>query len=211
MTAAGKLLVIACGALAREIQWLKKTNHWNNLDIQCLDAELHNRPEQIPEQLEKVIQQRQGQYQRLYVAYGDCGTGGGIDRVIEQWGVERLPGAHCYEVFATPTQFQALADEEPGTFYLTDFLVRHFERLVMEGLKINAYPQLREDYFGHYTRVVYLAQTEDDALLDAAAEAARALGLAFDVRYTGLGDLAHQLEEQIIRIPSDNGVAHAAH
>ena len=203
--------MIACGALAREIQWLKKTNHWNNLDIQCLDAELHNRPEQIPEQLEKVIQQRQGQYQRLYVAYGDCGTGGGIDRVIEQWGVERLPGAHCYEVFATPTQFQALADEEPGTFYLTDFLVRHFERLVMEGLKINAYPQLREDYFGHYTRVVYLAQTEDDALLDAAAEAARALGLAFDVRYTGLGDLAHQLEEQIIRIPSDNGVAHAAH
>lgn len=211
MTAAGKLLVIACGALAREIQWLKKTNHWNNLDIQCLDAELHNRPEQIPEQLEKVIQQRQGQYQRLYVAYGDCGTGGGIDRVIEQWGVERLPGAHCYEVFATPTQFQALADEEPGTFYLTDFLVRHFERLVMEGLKISTYPQLREDYFGHYTRVVYLAQTEDDALLDAATAAARALGLAFDVRYTGLGDLAHQLEEQIIRIPSDNGVAHAAH
>ncbi len=211
MAVAGKLLVIACGALAREIQWLKKTNHWNNLDIQCLDAELHNRPEQIPKQLEKVIQQRQGQYQRLYVAYGDCGTGGGIDRVIEQWGVERLPGAHCYEVFATPTQFQALADEEPGTFYLTDFLVRHFERLVMEGLKINAYPQLREDYFGHYTRVVYLAQTEDDALLDAAAAAARVLGLAFDVRYTGLGDLAHQLEEQIIRIPSDNGVAHAAH
>lgn len=211
MAVAGKLLVIACGALAREIQWLKKTNHWNNLDIQCLDAELHNRPEQIPKQLEKVIQQRQGQYQRLYVAYGDCGTGGGIDRVIARWGVERLPGAHCYEVFATPTQFQALADEEPGTFYLTDFLVRHFERLVMEGLKINAYPQLRDDYFGHYTRVVYLAQTKDDALLDAAGAAARALGLAFDVRYTGLGDLAHQLEEQIIRIPSDNGVAHAAH
>jgi len=211
MAAAGKLLVIACGALAREIQWLKKTNNWNNLDIQCLDAELHNRPERIPEQLEKVIQQRQGQYQRLYVAYGDCGTGGGIDRVIARWGVERLPGAHCYEVFATPTQFQALADEEPGTFYLTDFLVRHFERLVMEGLKINTYPQLRDDYFGHYTRVVYLAQTKDDALLDAAGAAARALGLAFDVRYTGLGDLAHQLEEQIIRIPSDNGVAHAAH
>jgi hypothetical protein len=211
MAAAGKLLVIACGALAREIQWLKKTNNWNNLDIQCLDAELHNRPERIPEQLEKVIQQRQGQYQRLYVAYGDCGTGGGIDRVIEHWGVERLPGAHCYEVFATPTQFQALADEEPGTFYLTDFLVRHFERLVMEGLKINTYPQLRDDYFGHYTRVVYLAQTKDDALLDAAGAAARALGLAFDVRYTGLGDLAHQLEEQIIRIPSEHGVAHAAH
>ena len=211
MAVAGKLLVIACGALAREIQWLKKTNHWNNLDIQCLDAELHNRPERKPEQLEKVIQQRQGQYQRLYVAYGDCGTGGGIDRVIARWGVERLPGAHCYEVFATPTQFQALADEEPGTFYLTDFLVRHFERLVMEGLKINTYPQLRDDYFGHYTRVVYLAQTKDDALLDAAGAAARALGLAFDVRYTGLGDLAHQLEEQIIRIPSDNGVAHAAH
>jgi hypothetical protein len=211
MAVAGKLLVIACGALAREIQWLKKTNHWNNLDIQCLDAELHNRPERIPEQLEKVIQQRQGQYQRLYVAYGDCGTGGGIDRVIEHWGVERLPGAHCYEVFATPTQFQALADEEPGTFYLTDFLVRHFERLVMEGLKINAYPQLRDDYFGHYTRVVYLAQTEDDALLHAAGAVARALGLAFNVHYTGLGDFAHHLEEQVIRIPSEHGRSHAAH
>jgi hypothetical protein len=211
MAAAGKLLVIACGALAREIQWLKKTNNWNNLDIQCLDAELHNRPERIPEQLEKVIQQRQGQYQRLYVAYGDCGTGGGIDRVIEHWGVERLPGAHCYEVFATPTQFQALADEEPGTFYLTDFLVRHFERLVMEGLKINAYPQLRDDYFGHYTRVVYLAQTEDDALLHAAGAVARALGLAFNVHYTGLGDFAHHLEEQVIRIPSEHGRSHAAH
>jgi hypothetical protein len=211
MAAAGKLLVIACGALAREIQWLKKTNNWNNLDIQCLDAELHNRPERIPEQLEKVIQQRQGQYQRLYVAYGDCGTGGGIDRVIAHWGVERLPGAHCYEVFATPTQFQALADEEPGTFYLTDFLVRHFERLVMEGLKINAYPQLRDDYFGHYTRVVYLAQTEDDALLHAAGAVARALGLAFNVHYTGLGDFAHHLEEQVIRIPSEHGRSHAAH
>ena len=211
MTTAGKLLVIACGALAKEIHWLKTTNAWDGLDIQCLDAELHNRPEKIPEQLEKVIQQRRKEYQRIYVAYGDCGTGGGIDRVVERWGVERLPGTHCYEIFATPTQFHAMAEEAPGTFYLTDFLVRHFERLVMEGLKIRAYPQLRDDYFGHYTRVVYLAQTEDPALLAAAEAAAASLSLPLEVRRTGLGDLSRHLEEQVIRTLSDNEVTHATH
>jgi hypothetical protein len=211
VTTAGKLLVIACGALAKEIHWLKTTNAWDGLDIQCLDAELHNRPEKIPEQLEKVIQQRRKEYQRVYVAYGDCGTGGGIDRVVERWGVERLPGTHCYEIFATPTQFHAMAEEAPGTFYLTDFLVRHFERLVMEGLKINAYPQLRNDYFGHYTRVVYLAQTEDPTLLAAAEAAAASLSLPLEVRHTGLGDLSRHLEEQVIRTLPENEVTHAAH
>ena len=211
MAATGKLLVVACGALAKEIYWLKTTNAWDGLDIQCLDAELHNRPEKIPEQLEKVIRQQREEYQRVYVAYGDCGTGGGIDRIIERWGVERLPGAHCYEIFATPTQFHAMTEEAPGTFYLTDFLVRHFERLVMEGLKIRAYPQLRDDYFGHYTRVVYLAQTEDPALLAAAEAAAASLSLPLEVRRTGLGDLSRHLEEQVIRTLSDNEVTHAAH
>ena len=145
------------------------------------------------------------------MAYGDCGTGGGIDRVLERLGVERLPGAHCYEIFATPTQFHAMAEEAPGTFYLTDFLVRHFERLVMEGLKIRVYPQLRDDYFGHYTRVVYLAQTEDPALLAAAEAAATSLSLPLEVRPTGLGDLSRHLEEQVIRTLSDNEVTHAAH
>jgi hypothetical protein len=120
------LLVIACGALAREIEWLRRNNDWQNVSVKCLDAELHNRPEKIPEKLDTVIAENHDQFDQIFVAYGDCGTGGGIDKVLARWNLERLPGAHCYAFYATEARFNALADAEPGTFYLTDFLVRHF-------------------------------------------------------------------------------------
>ena len=134
------VLVIACGALAREIVALKKLNGWSALDIQCLPPELHNRPERIPAAVRAAIVAGRTEYERIFVAYADCGTGGRLDEVLQAEHVERLPGAHCYEFFATSAAFAALGEAEPGTFYLTDFLVRHFDRLVIAGLGIDRHP-----------------------------------------------------------------------
>ena len=171
------VLVIACGALAREIDALKKLYGWDHLDMQCIDARLHNRPAAIPARLDAKIREQKGKYDRIFVAYADCGTAGGIDRVLEAHGVERLPGAHCYQFFAGAERFAALADAEPGTFYLTDFLAKHFERLVVRPLKLDQHPELRDAYFGNYRLVVYLSQTRDEDLLVAAQRAANRLAL----------------------------------
>jgi hypothetical protein len=188
-----RTLAIACGALAREIIALKRANGWQMLDVECLPPELHNRPERIPAAVLAAIQGARHRYQRIFVAYADCGTGGELDAVLAREGVARLPGAHCYEFFATPAAFAALQEAELGTFYLTDFLVRHFERLVIEGLGLDRYPQLEAEYFRNYRKLVYLAQT-DDAALDAAAEgAARRLGLAYERHATGYGQLGTSL------------------
>jgi hypothetical protein len=188
-----RVLVIACGALAREIAALKRASGWVALDVSCLPPELHNRPERIPAAVRAAIIEARGRYQQIFVAYADCGTGGALDRVLAEEGVERLPGAHCYEFFATSGVFAALAEAEPGTFYLTDFLVRHFQRLVLVGLGIERHPQLAHEYFRNYRRVIYLAQTADAQLeRDARAIAAR-LGLSYEQRATGYGDLASSL------------------
>jgi hypothetical protein len=188
-----RVLVIACGALAREITALKRASGWAALDVSCLPPELHNRPERIPAAVRAAIIEARGRYQQIFVAYADCGTGGALDRVLAEEGVERLPGAHCYEFFATSGVFAALAEAEPGTFYLTDFLVRHFQRLVLVGLGIERHPQLAHEYFRNYRRVIYLAQTADAQLeRDARAIAAR-LGLSYEQRATGYGDLASSL------------------
>jgi len=134
------LLIIACGAIAREIVALKRLNGWSAMDVQCLPPELHNRPERIPEAVRAAIASGRERYSRIFVAYADCGTGGRLDAVLEQEGIDRLPGAHCYEFFATAAVFADLSDAEPGTFYLTDFLVRHFDRLVVEGLGLGRHP-----------------------------------------------------------------------
>ncbi len=141
------VLVIACGALAREIVALKKLNGWSALDIQCLPPELHNRPERIPAAVRAAIVAGRAKYERIFVAYADCGTGGRLDEVLQAEHVERLPGAHCYEFFATSAAFAAMGEAEPGTFYLTDFLVRHFDRLVIAGLGIDRHPELAERVF----------------------------------------------------------------
>ena len=194
-----KPLVIACGALAHEIVWLQRLNNWNQIELQCLDAELHNRPKLIPQKLRDKIQENLGQYQSIFVAYADCGTGGEIDRVLEEENIERLPGAHCYSFYATEERFSELAEQELGTFYLTDFLVEHFDRIMIKGLKLDRHPELRDQYFANYTRVIYLSQRQDAELVNKAKVAAEFLGLGFRHLHTGYGDLDSSLQQQILK------------
>ena len=196
----GRLLVIGCGALAEELSALKRANQWTALDIKCLDAALHNRPERIADRLEAVLAQHHAEYTNILIAYADCGTGGAVDRVAQQFNAQRLPGAHCYEFYATSPVFAALAEAEPGTFYLTDFLVRHFDRLVIEEMRLHEHPELEEMLFGRYRKVVYLAQVDSSELLHQAERAATRLKLPLEVVTTGYGLLAKTVEEEVIRI-----------
>jgi Protein of unknown function (DUF1638) len=184
-------LVIGCGALAVELVELTRRAGLPAMDLTCLPAALHNRPERIPGAVAARIRRaRLDGYDRIFVAYADCGTGGTLDRVLEAEGVARLDGAHCYEVYAGRAAFASLADEEPGTFYLTDYLARNFDRLVIRGLGIDRHPELLSLYFGNYRRLVYLAQLDDPELTLRAEAAAGRLGLAFERRLVGLGELA---------------------
>jgi hypothetical protein len=186
-------LVIACGALAREIAALRRVNGWTELDVCYLPPELHNRPERIARAVQEKIHANRQRYANIFVAYGDCGTGGGLDAMLRTEGVERIPGAHCYEFFASPQVFAALAQEELGTFYLTDFLVRHFDRLVTRSLGLDRHPELAPLYFENYRKVVYLAQApSEESLANAQAIAAR-MGLAFEFKFTGYGGLGASL------------------
>ena len=187
------VLVIACGALAREINALKQSHGWEHIDMKCIDAKLHFRPEKIGAAVRVRIARHRDQYERIYIGYAECGTAGEIDKIIEEEGIERLPGAHCYQFFAGASVFDELADAEPGTFYLTDFLVRHFRSLVVTALKLDQHPELRDAYFGNYTRVVYLSQTHDEALLAGAIAAAEYLQLNFEHKHCGYGELETSL------------------
>jgi hypothetical protein len=183
------MLIIACGALANEITALRRANGWTAVDVRCLPAELHNRPEKIPAAVRALIQTSRESYDSIFVAYADCGTGGLLDVVLREEGVERIPGAHCYEFFATGPVFAALADAEPGTFYLTDFLLRHFDRLVIKGLGLDRHPELFSAYFGNYRKLVYLAQAPGPKSREEAAAIAARMGLEFDYVHTGYGTL----------------------
>lgn len=191
-----RTLVIACGALAREINQLKKINGWDHLDLTCIDAALHFYPEKIGPALRERIQENRDSYDDMYIAYAECGSRGEIDKIAEEEGIERLPGAHCYQFFAGEEAFAAMSDEEPGTFYLTDFLVRHFERLVVRSLGLDRHPELRDMYFENYKRLIYLAQTTDELLVLAAKEAANFLGLEYSQVNTGYGELEHSLRRK---------------
>lgn len=227
-----RTLVIACGALARELLAITRMNGLDNLTVECLPAALHNRPSEIPEAVRARIRRARGQspvtpaehdpagpddtgrpadpvdlatwadtglpFDRVFVGYADCGTGGLLDRVCEEEGVERLPGAHCYEFFASAPRFADLQDHELGSFYLTDFLVKHFDRVVWQGLGIEDHPELLPMYFGNYTRLVYLAQTDDESLVNSARRAAEKLGLELTVVRSGYGDL----ETSVVRLNS---------
>jgi hypothetical protein len=191
------LIVIACGALARELRAIVETNGLHGVRIACLPAKLHNRPQLIPEAVRRKIRAMRPLGAPIFCAYGDCGTGGLLDAVLAEEGVERLPGAHCYAFYAGLDAFDAMHEDEPGTFYLTDFLVWHFQRLLVEGLGLDRHPELFDDYFRHYRRVVYLAQSPSPALLRQAEQAARFLRQPLDVRATGFGLLESEILKRV--------------
>lgn len=190
-------LVIACGAIARELVRICAVNRWEHVAIQCLPPELHNRPERIPAAVRATIEENRKAFERIFVAYADCGTGGLLDKMLAEYGIERIPGAHCYEFYAGSELFHSLAEEEPGSFYLTDFLVRHFDRLVVRGLGLDTRPQLLPMYFGNYRRLVYLAQTDSPDLQALARDHAAWLGLEYHCRQLGDGPLSLLLKPQL--------------
>ncbi|MEJ1158643.1 DUF1638 domain-containing protein [Prosthecomicrobium sp. N25] len=186
---AERTLVIACGALAQELLAVIRLNGLDRIAVACLPAKLHNRPEKIPNAVRcriRAARRREG-YGRVLVLYGDCGTGGALDRVLAEEGVERIAGDHCYAFYAGPDAFEALQAEEVGTFYLTDYLARQFETLVVRGLGLDRHPELLPAYFGHYRRLVHLQQVPDPETEAKARAAAERLGLAFERRETGFG------------------------
>ena len=193
------VLIIACGALAKEIVDLRRLNGWSHIKVQCLPAELHNRPEKIPGAVREAIEKYRDKYEQLFVAYADCGTGGELDKVLAQFDVGRLQGAHCYEFYSGAAAFAALSSDEPGSFYLTDFLARHFNRLVREGLGLDRHPELMSTYFGNYKRLVYLSQSDSALLEEAARKHADYLGLEFEHRHTGLEPVGRNIGEHVIQ------------
>lgn len=196
---ADSVLVIACGALVREITELKERYGWDHLQLKCIDAKLHMRPALIPARLRDMIRKYKDDYDEIFVAYADCGTTGGIDEVIEAEGIQRLPGAHCYQFFAGTERFAALSDAEPGTFYLTDFLAQHFDQFVTKPLKFEEHPELRDMYFGNYKKLVYLSQKNDATLVEAAQTAAKKLELEFEHVQVGYGELESGLRNVATR------------
>ena len=192
-----KVLIIACGALAFELNQLKKLNSWNHVSIKCLDAELHNTPKLIPEKIKEKYLTLKDDFSKVFIAYADCGTGGLLDNVLKEYGLERLEGAHCYEFYSGQRNFTHFTEQELGTFYLTDFLVKHFERLVIEGLGMDQHPELRNDYFKHYKKVIYLAQSRSESLQQDAKKYADFLDLDYSFYYTGLDNLESQLNQSV--------------
>jgi len=190
----GKVLLLACGALGREIVDLIERNRWTAFDLQCLPAKWHNTPAKIVPALHEKIAEAKPRYQSIFVLYGDCGTGGDIDKLLAEEGIERLEGPHCYAFFSGQETFAKTAEEDVTAFFLTDYLARHFDKLIWEGLGIDRHPELLPLYFGNYTKIVFLAQTRNEDLAKKAMAAAKRLGLAYEYRYTGYGELERDLK-----------------
>jgi hypothetical protein len=184
---------IICGALGREVLDIIGKHGWD-VDVVGVSASDHMLPHLIAPDVEKRILQLREQYERLVVVFGDCGSQGALDEVLTKYDIPRIAGPHCYEMYGQG-QFQALMDEQPGTFFLTDFLVRAFKGAILKGLGLDRYPELREDYFRHYTRVVYLVQRHDPKLLEKAGEIAEYLNLPLEIQQTGYGWLETRLVE----------------
>lgn len=189
-TKAGRLLVIACGMLAREILDIKDRNRLNHVDLTCLPAQYHFEPQKIPDAMRAAIRDAKAQgYRSILAGYGDCGTGGLLDVVLSEEGAGRIAGPHCFAFYQGMISFARHEADDMTSFYFTDFLVRNFRTFFVEPLGLDRHPELMTDYFGHYERVIYLAQTDDPELDRQAREAARWLGLAYERRLTGYGDL----------------------
>ncbi len=190
---AGRVLLLACGALAHEILALRQINGWDHLDLQCLPANLHLYPDRITAEVERVVRARRADYAAVFVLYADCGTGGLLQAKCKELGVEMLAGPHCYSFFEGNDLFLAKSETEFTAFYLTDFLVRQFDAFVWRPMGLDRHPDLRDMYFGNYTKLVYQAQTNDPALDAKAQDCAARLGLAYERRFTGYGDLAAEM------------------
>ena len=189
---AGTVLIV-CGALVPEVLRLKAKHAWD-AHIAAVPALLHNHPDRLPDAIQERIRAARQEFGRVVVVYGDCGTGGQLDRLLESEGVRRVRGPHCYEIYGEAA-FDEIMAKEPGTFFLTDFLISQFDALVIQELGLDRHPELRDDYFGNYSGVVYLAQRESEALEDKAREAARRLGLPLEIRHVGYGGLESRLME----------------
>jgi hypothetical protein len=193
-------LLLCCGAVAREVIALREKHGWD-ADVQSISAALHNRPERIPVAVKDHVTRLRGNYEGVLVIYGDCGTGGALDRTLDGLAVDRIAGPHCYEQFAGAAGFEAIMEQEPGTLFLTDFLARSFDHLVIEGLGLDANPELREDYFRNYQRVVYLQQQPGSNLERRAEAAAESLGLPLEIHASGYGEF----ETRLVQAMSSNG------
>jgi hypothetical protein len=190
----GRILLIACGALAREILDLKEANGWSHLDLTCLPAKLHLYPEKITDEVRAAVEKHRDKYEDIFVVYADCGTGGLLEAECEKLGVQMVAGPHCYSFFEGNDRFSKISEDEITTFYLTDFLVRQFDAFIIKPMGLDRHPDLRDMYFGNYEKLVYQAQTDDPALTAKAKTCADRLGLAFERRFTGYGDLARTLK-----------------
>lgn len=188
-----RILLVACGALAREITALCRLHGWSHLDLHCLPADLHLWPDRIPDAVAAAVQAARPQYGAIFVVYADCGTGGRLEETCRSLGVDLVPGPHCYAFYEGVDAFAAREEQEMRVFYLTDFLVRQFDAFVWKPLGLDRHPELRDAYFGQYDTLVYQAQTDDPALDARARDCARRLGLAYRRRLTGYGDLGRSL------------------
>ena len=190
----GRILLIACGALAREILDLKKLNGWSHMDLTCLPAKYHLYPDKITDAVQQTVQKHQDDYDRIFVVYADCGTGGQLQAACKAMGVDMVAGPHCYSFFEGNDRFASLSEDEMTAFYLTDFLVRQFDAFVWKPMGLDKHPQLRDMLFGNYEKLVYQAQTDDPKLTEKAKICADKLGLKFERRFTGYGDLDTSLK-----------------
>lgn len=195
----GQILLIACGALAREILDLKTRNGWDHMALTCLPAILHVHPERITQAVEDAVAKHRDNYDRIYVVYADCGTGGLLQQACARLGVEMVKGPHCYSFFEGNEAFAAHSEDETTAFYLTDFLARQFDAFVWKPLGLDRHPELRDMYFGNYTKLVYQAQTDDPELTRRAKDCAEKMGLSFERRMTRYGDLETTLADWATR------------
>lgn len=194
---AGKRVrVIACGMIAREVLAVNAQLGFDHIDLKCLPAEFHHHPDRIAPAADLAIRQaRADGYEDIFIGYADCGTGGALDKVCEAHGVERIAGPHCFSFYLGNAAFEKAGDEMFATFFITDFLARHFETFLIRPLGLDRYPELRDIYFANYERALYLAQTDDPALEESARAAARRLGLRYERILTGYGDLQTALRD----------------
>jgi Protein of unknown function (DUF1638) len=190
------IALLTCGALGKEVKTIVDRHAWD-VDIYGVPAMHHFYPKKIVDAVDRRLTELGHAYRRVVVVYGDCGTAGALERVLERHDAVRVRGPHCYEMFAGSAEFEKLSEEQPATFFLTDWLVRNFERAVIRGLGLDRYPELKPVYFQNYTALVYLAQFPTDALREKAAGIAEYLELPLEIRAVGLGDLEHRLTELV--------------